>query len=168
MVSIDQVLNIIHVLHVLSNHEGEMAVVVDLVELHRVGKLGGNPLDINDISQLVSVSNEEANGNLAVSALEGEFRRGVLTIMVLVSSRSIVKVLESLGLHNLAEVVETHEGSARGIVGHVRAKESCVINKWILSSEEIRNSLTQNRESATHSLHGCSSHVVRREHFIHS
>ena len=85
MVCVDQVLDVIHVLHVLSNHEGEMAVVVDLVELHRVGQLGGDPLHILDVSKLVSVSHEETDGHLAVSALEGEFRGGVLPVMGLVS-----------------------------------------------------------------------------------
>lgn len=75
MILFEEIIHVVQITHVLAHEEGQVAIVVLLVEHHRIGDLGRNPVNILDGAKLIGFANEESSWNFSIRVLERQFWR---------------------------------------------------------------------------------------------
>jgi len=89
-----------------------MPIMIDFMEYNRLRDLSGDPVHIVDVSQFISISNEESYWDCSIGISERDFWGSFLSIMLFISFCSVIEELESLTLHDLSKMVKAHERSS--------------------------------------------------------
>ena len=107
------------VTHVISNHEGQVAHIVLVVEDDSVSHLRASPFIVYHIRQLVLGAHEHCNGDVTLQILERNNWWSRLAVHNLVITGAIVVFVEVISQSELAEVIQALERGSRGEVAHI-------------------------------------------------